>query len=73
MKRIKINSEAVSAVGYDKLKKILRIRFAEGNVFDYQGVPVRVFKELFEAESIGRYINWEVKPNYEFTEISGWK
>jgi hypothetical protein len=35
-----------------------------GRVYDYLGVPPGVHDALLAAESIGRFVNHEIKPRY---------
>lgn len=37
---------------------------SSGEVYDYLGVPPAVHDALLAAESIGRFVNVEIKPRY---------
>ena len=45
-----IRSSHLRAVGYDGDTNVLRIVFDGGEVYDYSGVPGRVFQALFAAQ-----------------------
>ena len=69
MRRVPVRSAAVSAVGYDPATNELDIEFAGGDVYRYSMVPPSVHRELLAAESVGAFVNREVKPYYPGREI----
>ena len=66
----KVNSSSINLLGYDEKSKTLRVQFKEGRMYDYYGVPKSKYLSAFIAESMGAYINTEIKPNYRFSEVS---
>jgi KTSC domain len=53
---IPIRSTNLSAAGYDKASKTLRIRFQDrGLEYDYHDVPAVIFTELVLSRSAGEY------------------
>ena len=59
--QVKVNSTAISEVGYDKETHTLRVQFARGAEYEYPDVPEDEFRGLVGAESVGRYYNAHIK------------
>jgi len=59
-----VNSSAMRAVGYDAASRRMRIRFAEGNDYDFCGVPETIYQGLMTASSKGTYYNAHIKDRY---------
>ena len=53
MIRRPVNSSNLRSVGYDPDKLILEIEFHESGIYQYHGVPERVYGGLLSAKSIG--------------------
>jgi hypothetical protein len=62
-------SSVVTAIKYDASTSTLRVIYVSGSVYDYKGVPEKVYKEMKEAFSKGEFLNKQIKPNYEFEKI----
>lgn len=65
MEIIQVTSTNISAVGYNKEKKQLRIVFKNGREFDYYDVPESVFQELVHSDSVGQYANQKIYKEYK--------
>lgn len=63
-----VSSSNIAAIGYDEEKKVLRIEFNSGRVYDYAEVPKRVYDGLLRADSVGRYFHVHVKDQYSYSE-----
>ena len=61
---ILFNSSSIAAGGYDARSGTLRLRYIDGDTYDYRSVPSAVFDDLLDAPSKGRFVNWCVKPHY---------
>lgn len=59
-----VESSSVDAVGFDPARNELTVRFVSGDSYVYGMVPRSVFEALLEAESIGRFVNLRIKPQY---------
>ena len=71
MKLQRVRSSAIEAVGYDAERQWLEVRWVgQTRVYRYYGVPAEVYQELREAESIGAYVNEQVKPRYLYEPIA---
>lgn len=49
-------------------RRRLRLTFTSGRCYEYRGVPARVYRELTEAASPGRYCNAEIRNRYSASE-----
>jgi len=70
MLRKLVDSTTMRSVGYEAKNRILEIEFDSGAVYQYLGVPARVYEELMRAESKGRYFNYEIRDGYAYVEVS---
>lgn len=59
-----VESSSVDAVGFDRERNELTVRFVDGGTYVYAMVPSAVFEALLEADSIGRFVNQRIKPRY---------
>ena len=69
MDRISVKSSNISSVGYDRENQVLEVQFKNGGVFQYEGVPAKQVAELHAAESIGKYLHANIKPNYKCNKV----
>ena len=68
MKMIPIDSRAIAKVGYDSRRKLLRLLYRNGRLYDYFHVPPEIHG-LWNADSAGEFVNRVIKPNYEYSEV----
>jgi hypothetical protein len=65
-----VDSSNVESIGYDEESKDLYVRFRSGSpMYIYEGVPQASFDELMNSDSIGSYLNQQIKPNYHFRTL----
>jgi hypothetical protein len=69
MKRKPVDSSSIISVGYDSAGQILELEFERGKVYQYFDVPEPVYKRLLESDSIGGFVNREIKDVYDYCEI----
>lgn len=67
MRRRPVNSSSVRSVGWQD--GTLELEYVGGSVYRYYDVPQPTYAGLLAAESIGNFVNTEIKPYYEFREI----
>jgi len=65
-----VASSAVRAVRYRPARNELDVRFEEGREYRYDKVPRSKFHALLQAESIGEFVNHEIKPYHPCHEIT---
>jgi hypothetical protein len=65
MQMVRVNSSAISAVGYDPNTRRMKITFVQGHTYDFCGVPSSIFEGLLKATSKGGYYNDCIKDCYQ--------
>jgi hypothetical protein len=68
MEREPVNSTSVASVGYDKSSETLEVEFRNESVYRYFGVPEQIYKELLTTSSLGRFINYRIKPYFPYEQ-----
>jgi hypothetical protein len=61
MDRTPAKSSTIRAIGYDASTLTLEIEFADGEVYQYSGVPPREHTDLRTATSVGAYFNLHIR------------
>ncbi|MBA2238267.1 MAG: KTSC domain-containing protein [Lysobacter sp.] len=60
-----VDSSSIEAIGYEAGRRELHVRFRKtGETYIYYAVGERVYAEMMQSESKGRYLNANIKPNY---------
>jgi two-component system cell cycle response regulator DivK len=62
----KVESTAVDRVEHDPVSGTLDIWYKDGDRYSYFDVPRETYDALLAAESVGAFVNAEIKPNYRF-------
>jgi len=68
-KLTRVDSSMVYAVGYDRESKTLEVVFTRGGVWEYSGVPERVYRDMMKSTSIGSYMRSCILDVYPESEI----
>jgi hypothetical protein len=66
MQRHPVTSSNIAEVGYSDQDQVLELLYTSGLTYQYFEVPRRVFEELLQAESIGRYVNANIKGHFRY-------
>ena len=69
MFRSPVESTAVASLGYDASSSTLEVEFTSGSVYRYFDVPEAEYRRLLAAESIGEYLNRQIRPKYRYTQV----
>jgi len=69
MDRIPVTSSNVASVGFDPSTQTLEIEYKNGSVYQYFDVPQAVYDELIRAESVGTFLNAQVKGVYRYARL----
>lgn len=69
MQLIPVDSRSIRSVGYEEDRKILYVRFIDGDLYEYVDVPVGDFVDLLHSESIGWFVNKRIKPYYDYHKL----
>ena len=66
---IEVKSSVLLAIGYEQISQTLRVIFNSGTEYRYTGVPNQVYRNLCNAESIGREFNRTIRNRYDCTVV----
>jgi hypothetical protein len=69
LERLSVKSRILRSVGYDDSKKILEIEFLTGLVYQYSGVPPKVYANLMHSGEIGKYFSEKVRPIFQTKQV----
>ncbi|TDE09149.1 KTSC domain-containing protein [Jiangella asiatica] len=69
MRRWPVSSSALRSVGYDLRSWTLEVEFVSGEVYRYFDVEPLDVDALLAADSMGAYLNEEIKPNYDYVHV----
>ena len=64
-----VSSSNVSEIGYDEKNQVVYVRFTNGSLYIYKGVPILDFEGLKNAPSIGSYLHRNYKNVYPYERI----
>ena len=59
-------SSNVVGFGYDDERRVLKVEFKNGSVYDYFDVPDQVFNGMKSASSVGQYLAQQVKGTFRY-------
>lgn len=62
-------SSVVAHINYDNRKRVLRITFVSGMIYDYKDVPEDEYIAMKTSGSKGTYLNKQIKGKYRFTKV----
>ena len=57
-------------MGYDTDTKILEIEFQTGLVYQYAGVPPKVYSDFIHSEEMGKYFSEKVRPKFQTKQVA---
>jgi hypothetical protein len=63
-------SAVIAAYEYDAVSETLTIRYHSGKVYNYLGVPEKIFKEMRATMAKGIWFNRFIKGKYPFEEVT---
>lgn len=66
---IPVSSSNIESIGYDEQNEQVYIRFLNGSLYVYKGVPLREFEDLLNAPSLGSYLHRNYKNVYPYERI----
>ena len=69
LERQPVKSRILRSVGYNDSTKILEIEFHTGLVYQYSGVPPKVYKDLMSSGEIGKYFSEKVRPKFQTKQV----
>lgn len=69
LERQSVKSVILSSVGYDESTKVLEIEFHSGLVYQYSGVPLKIYKDLMRSSEIGKYFSDKVRTQFRTKQV----
>ena len=66
---VEVQSSVFLAIGYDHISQTLRVVFNSGTEYRYSGVPIQVYQNLCNAESMGAEFNRSIRNRYDSTVV----
>lgn len=66
---IAVQSSNIESVGYDENDEEVYVKFLNGSVYVYRGVPLHDFEGLRDAPSVGSYLHRNFKNVYAYERI----
>jgi hypothetical protein len=57
-------------VGYNDSTKILEIEFHTGLVYQYSGVPPKVYADFMHSDEIGKFFSEKVRTQFRTKQVS---
>ena len=67
--RERVESSAISEIGYSKRRHWLEIKFTNGAIYRYEDVAPSVYRDLISAESKAGYYARYIKNNYRSVRV----
>lgn len=64
-----VRSSGIDAIGYDRETRTLYVLYQGNKLYSHARVPVETGEQWHQVESIGAWVNREIKPNFPGTEI----
>lgn len=66
---IPVSSSNIESIGYDEQNEQVYVRFLNGSLYVYKGVPLNEFENLRDAPSLGSYLHRNYKNVYPYERI----
>lgn len=63
-----LESTNLKQADFDPMMNTLTIGFVNGTIYEYYGVPEKVFQSLSEAKSPGKFFLSEIKDKFDFAK-----
>lgn len=62
-------SSTIHSTAYSKSENKLYIRYKTGQIYSYDDVPVSVYNEMLQADSIGRFVRDNIAYEYKYKRV----
>mgnify|MGYP003633840729 CR=1 FL=1 len=66
---INVSSSNIESIGYEEQSELVYVRFLNGSLYIYKGVPLHEFENLRDASSLGSYLHRNYKNVYPYERI----
>jgi hypothetical protein len=62
-------STVIAAIAYDNERRILRVTFVSGLVYEYMEVPEEVYTAFRSSGTKGIFLNREIRNKYTYKKV----
>jgi len=69
MERSPVYSSNIVSIGYDSGTMTLEVEFKNDSIYQYYDVPEALYLELLHADSVGKFLNAEIKNSYRYVRL----
>lgn len=69
MQCVFVESTTLGSASHDAQATVLELQFRNGAVYQYFGVPPRIYSDLLRADSKGGYFNRNIRGKYPYQRI----
>ncbi len=69
LERLSVKSRILRSVGYNNSTKILEIEFHTRLVYQYSGVPPKVYADLMHSGEIGKFFSEKIRPRFQTKQV----
>lgn len=66
---LQVSSSNIESIGYSEQDQEVYVRFLNGSVYVYKGVPQHEYENLRDAPSLGSYLHRNYKNVYPYERI----
>ena len=66
----RLSSSVLKAVGYDAKRRVLRVRFPNGRLYEYLDVAPSRWAEMMAAASRGAFFNRHIRDDHRFERLT---
>jgi hypothetical protein len=64
-----VSSSNIESVGYDAAEETVYVKFLNGGIYTYKGVPEHEYQNLLAAPSLGSYLHRNYKNVYPYEKV----
>ena len=69
MDRTRVSSKNIRSIGYDEGSQTLEVEFTSGGIYDYAGVPKKLYQHFMAAPSKGSFFDSSIKDKYRTVKV----
>lgn len=64
-----LKSSCFISTGYDRVQRILYVKFTNGGIYAYRDVPESIFMDFLSAESHGKFANRQILHSFKWVAV----
>lgn len=69
MERTRVSSSNIRSIGYDVQDETLEVEFGNGGIYQYFGVPQKIYERFMDALSKGRFFSTRIRDKFSTKKI----